>query len=328
MQSELEVTIILNDPNEVQSGIQVAFDNDITLIKFRRKCSKLLRKDILAFFTEFGEKVTDFNDFKKGKKFFASETFYLKTLVLKKKQNSENLTDKKTSDQNDFSKNSNYLHEQKVNIEFISHPNSGKTTLIHGLIGEPKKNEGSRMIEVVYYKKESVGQHTYEFYISDVTEGEQIDYSLRLRNKRVIVIALSKDKIINIIDSNSLGRLINWIKYQLKEIQKYGHPSCKVYLAILKYDIFSDCELTIDYFLNNFRELEVVKVSEEKEINRLNIKNASEFLHMILDGLIKTDESNAKLMFRRKRAFSTISSTSLKKDNSWISKIKRLFLCV
>ena len=327
MQHDEEVTIILDHNIESKISIKMILESDMNLTKFRKKSSRMLNKDILNFFTETGEKVTDYNDFRKGKTFIASEHFHLQKKPSEEIQKSDLFENSNVSDKHITSTDSNNSGECKVEIEFISHFGSGKTTLIQSFVNKTLRKETNSVLEAVYHKRVSGNRLSFDLFISDVSEETDINYSARLKNKQIVIIAFSKEKIIEAINSDSLELMHDWIKEQIIEIKKHGDYSCQLYLAVTKYDIVSDCEFAIEQFLKHKLKLDVVKVSSKQETHGSNVLNSCDFFNLIIESLVKAKECRRRSEYQKNGPISTSLGTFVEKDQSWLSALQRLFSC-
>ena len=330
MQPELRVLVTLDAFPPLTSPKSILLSSDTTVNKFRRECSKAFQLDILTLFNKFGKKVTDQSDLRDDGVFIASTTFSIMNLSLVQDKNTYNcnkVTDIRTTISRESPGMESKGIQSTVEVEFLSHSNSGKTSLIRSLAClDPQTTKTSGIVEVVYNKLLSVGDSSIHLSVTDFSENNYCDLQYRLNNKSIVVIVVSKLKLIDAIAKGDVQEFVQWTETQLMNAEWYARKGCFTVMAVTQFDYECDCEDAITQLLQQITDIPVLKISARKTDTFTEVIDCSQFWNQLVHLFQhKTVETRTVRKSVEMENFLNDSSRSIKQSTSTFMKILGCF---
>lgn len=317
-----EVIVLLDDKDISRKSHTLHLDSDLTLNNFRRKCSTHFKTDIVSLFKEDGLKITDTTDLKSANYVIASPYLRIRHKSIETKSKHSNLDE----GSGDSTKENDCRPPHRVEIELISRPDSGKTTLIQSFIHETLQNEKSNVMKAVYHKKVDHENYTFDFFVTDAQENSDIQ-ERELKNKDVLILLVSKEELIAAIKNNKEAETIEDINSFLGKMRKANQGGL-LFLAISKCDIISYCEGQIDQMISQIKTTDVIKVSVYQDCIGMNIKNPSQMFNYIIHKYTKRFLDRQRNSYLKNSQFSELlSKNDQTKSTGMLSSIYKMFSC-
>lgn len=321
---EVHIKVTLDAHNEIQYSKTIKLEHEKSLNHFRRECSKAFQVDVVTLYLHNGELITDTLDIEFAKRVIASTHFSLRNILLTQSDNPCPIEGETTSASTACFDCKNPV----IYVEVLSHPDSGKTTLIQTFIHEYCQKENHSIIEAVYRKKIDINFSTFEFLVADSLEGADIDIVDRLKDKRAVIIACSKERFISAMENNSMEGLQIWLLESVKKARLVC-PLAYVCLAITKYDIICETESIIQDLLNLLaREVPVFRVSVMDCVFYEDIYSPLQLFNMVGENisreLIMKRKTSKLRMSRRSKKESARKNVS---GTDWFARLKKMFRC-
>lgn len=330
-EKRVKVTLDRLDPKPELKMITVT--NDTTVNKFRRECSKAFGHDIISVFNHFGEKVTDDTDFKTSEFFIASTDFTLFNMSLTKERPEERQAkseDQKTTDCDEDFKNGACSDEKVVEVEFLSHSNSGKTSLVRSFVSsEGIEADENTMNEVKCTKSVVVGDSNASFCLTDYCEKGPYSICQRLMNKSIVIIVCSKSRMVAAIQNDSKEEFKRSIEWQLKQVERFSKVNCLKVLAVTKYDQQSECEEHVNQLIKEVEWMPVLKVSSRNSLFDSDVLDFFQFWNEVIS-LYESNITQRKASVKKPkvRINSILSSSELNANtNIWGSSFRKVLWC-
>lgn len=303
---------------------KIQFDSEMSLNKLRRQCSTEFSVDIVSLFKENGQVLTDPSDLTSPKRIIASQNFTLKNYLIK-----ETISGSNSKDVSGISTICSESRGLAVNVEILSEPNSGKTSLIQSFIRESFQTNQNAVVEVTYKKKLDIELMIVDFSITDTQEIPGFVKETRFDEKEVILLLYSKEKLIEFVTGNNTNHFKVWLKSAVS-ISKAKSPTAVILLVITKYDIVCEQEQELNQLIQQLsKTIEVLKVSVMENSWNENVKNPYHLFDFIGRTIVQS------ILARRKKKSAILFQKSqmnehFKSDRSletWFGKIRNIFSC-
>ena len=316
--------VILDTPRAIPKSARILLEPEKSLNHFRRECSKIFNIDVVSVFLPVGQLVTDTADLKLARYVIVSSHFNLHNLQL--------IQEKKVVEESSASTDCFESKQTLIDVEFMSHPKAGKTTLIQIFIHESSQRESNLVIEAVFKKKLDIQLTTVEFAITDAVELPELpenDLLRRLKDKHAIVITCSKEKIIDAWIAESLDLLETWLLDSLDKIRLIN-PAAFVCLAITKFDLSCEFESQINEFLDKIAEkVTILRVSIRDDVLGQDVINPSQLFVILGENVCNNFlKKHRSLLIKRSKYLTLTPFQNSVPVVNWYDRLKRMFLCM
>lgn len=321
----VDVEVALDSLTGLTSFQTIFLEPDMSLNRFRRACSRCFKQDILSIFLVTGEKATDTTEIRRCRRVIASPYFYLRNML--------DISDNKLSHVCTGSRLSTSCHDLNhvsVQVEILSHPASGKTTLIQSFVHETLKRERNNVIEAVFRKSLDIESCVIEFEIRDTSEALPEDYPRRLLGRQAVLISLSKDRLVEQVFNNNFKLAREWVLERINLCKRFC-PDAVVFLLVTKFDIMSEHEAAINEFLSSFgRSVELFRVSVREDALGTDLKNPSQVFNTLAERML------TKAVSKIKKGTEVRSGSRFSREvhpptsilaPGWLQSIGKLFSC-
>lgn len=278
------IEVALDGPLGLSPFTQIFLERDMSLNRFRRQCSKTFKADIITIFLMTGQKATDTTDIREAKRVIASPYFVLHSYVDFMVDESRlscpcTGTRASTSCQD--------IRRTTAGVEIISHPNSGKTMFIQSFVHETPKRERNQVIQAVFRKSIDIDSSVVDFTITDTTEGPTDDFVRRVQDKQVVLLCISKERLISMGLTDAFAQTASWVHEKVTTCRRID-PQIYVAAVVTKYDIMSEFEDRIEAWLVKLSKgLDVFKVSLKDDALGNDLKTPSQVFNLIAERLLK-----------------------------------------
>lgn len=264
---------------------KVVLRRDMTLNNFRRECSRVLLTDVVSMFTRDSRRISDTSDLENVSKIIVSKHFYLR----KEWGDSGSPLVSQGPSLRSPPDSSAEKSQIVARVEVVALPNTGKTTLIQRFLQhDSAKTQQNQVVEAVYHQKIDIRDHTIEFVLTDIIEDRSVPIiSERAFQRDVVLLAISKQNILDLMAANCLEDTWRWVKSSCDKIREVS-PTAYVALLLLKYDIICDSENVINEQLRSLpRSLPVLKVSALEGMAVADVMNPHQVFSSIGVALIR-----------------------------------------
>ena len=319
------IIVFCDDPHHVNKPKTVAFRKEMTLNDFRRDCSRAFQIDVVSMFTKEGKRISDTSEIETSKEIVISRHFYLRGDFT----NESRITGRTFSAQNNV-RESIEKNKIKVRVEIICLPSTGKTTLIQKFVQHDTQHfQTSTVVEAIYHQKLDISDQIVEFVLSDTNEQSLPEYTERLVEKEVVLIAISKQHLLEKILGGNFEELKRWV-VEIKDKIMQINPECFVALILCKYDLISDNENLISEELKKLpKELNVIKTSSVETLLTNDIMNVHQLFTLIGQERIGRKPINFKKSRKAEDEFrkSKLRVPQVQKEAFMGNAFKNLYTC-